>query len=267
MVTTASRPLADRLLGHLQLNRETPSLPYLNSVIREHQLRIPFETLTKLTDYEPGLARGNFLPPLDVYVDRIVERGAGGLCWTLARGLHFLLTDLGFDAALMYMDPGHCCVRVELPEGSYYADAGYSAPIFQAYPLFESFSLETPVERFEYVVSDDGIVVTRNPGPLKRLDPTPRSLESLQPLITAANNWGASRTFLALLAFSKYVDGVYTTLNNGTLRRYLPGGLETVDLSPDAVPGVVASVFGADPSLYSEAAEVQSRYLPPPESP
>ena len=45
--------------------------------------------------------------------------------------------------ALMYMDPGHCCVRVELPTGPYYADVGYAAPIYRAYPLFESFSLDS----------------------------------------------------------------------------------------------------------------------------
>ena len=49
----------------------------------------------------------DFLPSLEEYVDRIVSRRAGGLCWTLARGFHFLLTDLGFDASLMIMAPGH----------------------------------------------------------------------------------------------------------------------------------------------------------------
>jgi arylamine N-acetyltransferase len=102
----------NRLLAHLHLEREQPTLDYLHRIVREHQLRVPFETLTKLIDYEPGLRRGDFMPPMAEYVERLATRGAGGLCWTLARGLHVLLDDLGFDAALMYMDPGHCCVRV-----------------------------------------------------------------------------------------------------------------------------------------------------------
>ncbi|MCK9519805.1 MAG: arylamine N-acetyltransferase, partial [Dehalococcoidia bacterium] len=138
---------ADALLGHLGLEREAPSLDYLHAIVRQHQLRVPFETLTKITDYEPGLARGDFLPPIEDYVQRIVSRGAGGLCWTLARGLHYLLTDLGFDASLMYMAPSHCCARVDLPDGPFYADVGYGAPIFQAYPLFTSFTLDTHRER------------------------------------------------------------------------------------------------------------------------
>jgi arylamine N-acetyltransferase len=253
---------ADRLLGHLGLGREAPTLDYLDRIIREHQMRVPFETLTKLVDYEPGLRRGDFLPPIGDYVERIVTRGAGGLCWTLARGLHFLLADIGFDVAFMYMDPGHCCVRVELPDGPYYADVGYAAPIFQAYPLFESFTLDTHRETFDYRVREDGIFVTRNPGPAKKLDPTPRRIEDLRELIRAANDWSTPLSFLHRLAYAGHVGGVYTSIRDGTLTRYLPGGPEKRDLAAAEVPAALADIFRADPALYFEAAEVQRRYRP-----
>lgn len=250
----------DRLLAHLSLEREAPTLTYLHRIIREHQLRVPFETLTKLIDYEPGLRRGDYLPPLEEYVERIVTRGAGGLCWTLARGLRALLDHLGFDASLMVMDPGHCCVRVELPEGPYYADVGYAAPIYQAYPLFASFSLETHRERFAYDVRSDGIFVTRNPGPSKKLDPTPRRIEDLGDLVAAANDWSVPQSFLYRLAYARSVDGVYTSVRDGVLTRYLPGSAEQRDLTPYEIPAALADVFGADPRLYVEAANVQRRY-------
>jgi len=247
------------------LSREAPTLDYLHRVIRQHQLLVPFETLTKLIDYEPGLKRGDLMPPLSEYIDRIVTRGGGGLCWTLARGLHFLLDDLGFDASLMYMDPGHCCVRVELAEGPYYADVGYAAPIFQAYPIFESFSLDTHREKFDYDVRGDGIYVTRNPGPTKRLDPTPRRLEELRGHINAANDWTNPQSFLRRLAYAGYVEGTYTSFRDGRLTRYLPGGHETTDIAAVDAPSALADIFGIDPTLYTEAAEVQRRYdsVPP----
>ena len=250
----------DRLLAHLRLEREPPTLDYLHRLVREHQTRVPFETLTKLIDYEPGLERGDFMPPLPEYVDRIVTRGAGGLCWTLARGFHALLQDLGFDAALMVMEPGHCCVRVELPEGPFYADVGYAAPIFRAYPLFESFSLDTHREKFEYNVREGGIFVTRNPGPSKKLDPAPRRLEELRELIAAANDWRAPQSFLHRLSYAGFVGEVYTSLRDGVLTRYLPAGPEKTTLAPSDIPAALAQVFGADPALYEEAAEVQRRY-------
>ena len=193
-----------------------------------------------------------------------MPRGGGGLCWTLARGLHFLLGDLGFDASLMYMDPGHCCVRVELPEGPFYADVGYAAPIFRAYPLFESFSLDTHRETFDYSVREDGIFVTRNPGPAKKLDPAPRRLEDVRDLISAANDWAAPQSFLHRLAYAAHVGGVYTSLRDGALTRYLPGGPERAELAAGDIPAALADIFGADPGLYLEAAEVRRRYRPTP---
>ena len=182
------------------------------------------------------------------------------LCWTLARGLQVLLDDLGFDAALMYMHPGHCCVRVELPEGPYYADVGYAAPIYRAYPLFTSFSLDTHRERFEYDVRADGIFVTRNPGPSKKLDPTPRRIEDLGALIAAANDWSVRQSFLYRLVYARDVDGVYTSLRDGLLTRFHPDGPEQSTLAPEEIPAVLSRVFGADPALYIEAAAVRARH-------
>jgi arylamine N-acetyltransferase len=259
-------PLSQRsteiLLDHLELDREAPGLQYLDRLIAAHQRRVPFETLTKLIDYEPGLARGDFLPPLDDYVARIVGRGGGGLCWTLARGFQALLTGLGFEASLMVMEPGHCCVRVELPQGPQYADVGYAAPIYRAYPLFESFTLDTHREQFTYRVGDGGIEVTRRPGPSKRLDPTPRRLDELRAQVNAANDWSAPQSFLHRLAYAREVAGVYTSLRDGTLTRWRPGGAEAVELTPDDAPAALADVFGADPDLYVEAARVLARYRP-----
>ena len=256
------RSATARLLAHLGLEREPATLAFLDRLIHAHQTTVPFETLTKLADYEPGRVRGDFLPPLDLYVDRVITRGAGGLCWTLARGFHALLRDLGFDAAHMYMDPGHLCVRVELPEGPHYADVGYAAPILRAYPVFESFALETHRERFRYEVASDGILVTREPGPTKRLDPTPRSLEEFADRIRAANDPGVHTSFLRRLTYSRFVDGTWTSLRDGALHRFKSEGLEKTDVAPADAAQVLADVFGADPELW-RAAECQLERLPP----
>ncbi|MBK8232711.1 MAG: hypothetical protein IPK72_19540 [Candidatus Eisenbacteria bacterium] len=164
----------------------------------------------------------------------------------------------------MYMDAGHLCVRVELTEGPQYADVGYAAPIFRAYPLFESFTLETHRESFDYRVDGAAIQVTRNPGPTKVLDPTPRRLADLQPLITAANDWTVPSSFLRRLVYARDVDGVYTTLRDGVLTRYVGASPETVELSADQIPAALADVFHADPDLYLEAVAVQRRQEPDP---
>ena len=260
---TSNRTPTQRLLRHLGLQPRAPTLDFLNDLVREHQLRVPFETLTKLIDYDSAGQRGDFMPPLDEYVERIVGRGGGGLCWTLARGFQALLTELGFDASLMVMVPGHCCVRVELPQGPQgpqYADVGYAAPIFRAYPLYESFTLQTHREVFEYSVRDQGIFVTRNPGPTKQLDPVPRRLEDLSDLIAAANDWSVPHSFLHRLVYARHVDGVYTSFRDGVLTRYVSGVAETVEVAPDAVAAALARIFGVDPALVEQALQVRRRF-------
>ena len=255
------RPATARLLAHLGLEPEPPTLAFLDRLIEKHQTRVPFETLTKLADYEPGRARGDFLPPLDLYVDRMIARGSGGLCWTLARGFHALLVDLGFEAAHMYMDPGHLCVRVELPEGPQYADVGYAAPIFRAYPLFEPFTLATHRENFTYEVGPEGVLVTREPGPTKRLDPTPRALPEFAERIRRANDPAVPTSFLRRLTYSRFVDGVWTSLRDGALHRFRPEGLEKTEVAPADAPSVLADVFGADPELWKEAERQLDRLM------
>lgn len=66
----------------------------------------------------------------------------------------------------MYMDPGHLCLRVNLDQ-PYYVDVGYCAPLFQAYPLYESFQVSNVRETFTYEVSNNRIKIARNPGPAK----------------------------------------------------------------------------------------------------
>ena len=104
--------------------------------------------------------------------------------------------------------------------------------------------------------------MTRNPGPTKKLDPTPRRIEELTDLVTAANDWSPPQSFLHRLVYAGDVNGVYTSLQSGTLTRYLPAAPRTRSSRPRTRPPHLADVFGADPALYLEAAEVLRRYRP-----
>jgi hypothetical protein len=50
------------------------------------------------------------------------------------------------------------------------------------------------------------------------------------------------------------------------LSRYLPAGVEKTELAANDVPDAIAGIFGADPALYLEAAEVFRRYRRDPET-
>lgn len=251
--------LIEAFLGHLGLQRQAPDLAYLNVLVDRHQRRVPFETLTKLIDYERGHESGEFLPDIETYVNRIVTSGTGGTCWTLARGFHWLLSQLGFDAKYMIMEPGHVCLRVELDQ-AYYADVGYAAPLFRAYPLNESFTVEDVRCSFHYEVTDDGIVTRQTPGPVKRLITTPRDFKEFDPLIKDANQWTPD-SFLTRLSIFSYLQGVPTGLINGTLKRHLPEGLDECSLSHEETLSWFVEKFGVDPDIYCQAGLIHSRWM------
>jgi hypothetical protein len=252
-------PYAKSFLDHLGLDKQEPSLDYLNALVRQHQLKVPFETLTKIIDYERGYRQGNFLPDIERYVGRTVSAGTGGTCWALARGFSWLLRALGFETAYMVMVPGHVCLRVELDQ-PYYVDVGYAAPLFQAFPLYQSFTTHSPREVFTYTVKARTIRVTRQPGPDKVLNVTPRTLPELEAQIVASNQW-TPYSFLTRLSVFSYLDGVPTRVSNGTLKQFFEDRQEERILAEDETVYWVEHKFGMDSQIYREAKGLHRKWM------
>lgn len=246
-------------LAFLGVEHGAPNLPLLNRLIRQHQLKVPFETLTKLIDYQRACETGRFLPGIDEYVRRVTTRGGGGTCWSLARGFGWLLSQMGFEAHYMIMEPGHVCVRVELDQ-PYYVDVGYAVPLYRAYPLNESFEVADARCRYRYEVADGAITTEQTPGPRKVLDATPRSFEEFGDRIIAANQW-TEDSFLMNLSIFTYIDGVPTSLKNGVLKRYLDDGLQERGVSDEEALEFIEHRFGMDPQIYLDAKEIRAEYV------
>jgi hypothetical protein len=159
----------------------------------------------------------------------------------------------------MYMDPGHVCLRVELDQ-PYYVDVGYAAPLFQAYPLHRSFTAQSPREVFTYNVKGPTIRVTREPGPDKVLKVTPRALQEFKADIVASNQW-TPHSFLTRLSVFSYVDGVPTSLSNGTLKQYYQDRAEERSLADDEVMDWIEYKFEIDPQIYREAQRLHRKWM------
>lgn len=246
-----------KYLEHLGLECRQPSLQFLNELVNAHQIKVPWENLTKIIDYEHGKATGEWLPSFEKYVHRLTQLGTGGTCWTLAVGFRTLLDSLGFNVSFLYMDSGHICLRVDLDQ-PYYVDIGYSAPLFCAYPLFESFEARNEREHFEYKVNDGRIDVIRTPGPTKILDPKPRPLDHFSPMIERSNRWETSAPLQSIFIYG-YIDGVITSLIDFRLKRYIGGEVEERQLTEEQRAEWVDR-FGIDQGLYEQAKRVFSLY-------
>jgi hypothetical protein len=230
-------------LKHLGLSKEGPSLSYLDKIIFAHQHKVPFETYTRITDYHNYL---DHLMPMPVYIERL-ELGCGGVCWTLARGFHWLLKHLGFDTQYFYMDPGHVCVVVKLPEEIYYADVGYAAPFFKAKPLKQSFIATSGLEIFKYDVKGDSVVVTRTPGPTKTLILKPQTPAEINAYFEQMNV--SNSKFLTTLTIQKFFNKKLLRLSGDKL---FGDGPER-QLTEEEIEDVLVDRFGIYPRFYNDA--------------
>lgn len=246
-----------RFLAYVEVPQGVADMALLNKLIYQFQRKVRWENLTKIIDYEIGAARKQYIPPIDVYVERMVTHGYGGTCWTIAIGFHWLLEQLGYCAHYLYMDPGHLCLRVDLDQ-PYYVDLGFCAPLFQAYPLHQSFVAADHRETYTYTAAAGGITIVRQPGPTKTLNPEPVGMEDIVPIINRSNDWNTSPMLRDLLVFG-YIGDIPTSLTNCTLKQYFPDRKIEQELGPDELKHWITDKFGMDFALYEQASEIFRR--------
>ena len=126
--------------------------------------------------------------------------------------------------------------------------------------LYRSFTARSPREIFTYDVNGQSIRVTREPGPDKVLNPAPRTLGEFEAEIVACNQW-TPHSFLTRLSLFSYVEGVPTSLSNGTLKRYLRDRREERRLTGDEIMYWVEHKYGIDPQVYRQAEEVHRKWM------
>ncbi|PFQ44466.1 hypothetical protein COK05_17430 [Bacillus cereus] len=246
--------LVNSFLSFLGTTKQPTSLKFLNELIKAHQEKVKWETLTKIIDWEKGNETEDYFPYIETYINRITTKGLGGTCWTHSIGFHWLLSNLGFDVHYMYMDPGHLCLRVHL-EQPYYVDVGYRAPLFQAYPLYESFQVSNVRETFTYQVSNKEIHITRDPGPVKTLITEPIQLTSMKKQITKSNDWRTSPVLKKIQIFG-YVDSVPTSINGNVLKQYFADEKMEHILSTSELTYWITKKFCIDKEIYERAIEI-----------
>ena len=71
--------LVNSFLSFLGTTKQPTSLKFLNELIKAHQEKIKWETLTKIIDWEKGNETGNYFPSMETYINRITTKGLGVL--------------------------------------------------------------------------------------------------------------------------------------------------------------------------------------------
>lgn len=251
--------LVNRFLTFLEVERKEPTISFLNELIHQHQKKVKWETFTKMIDWEHGNRTGNYIPSIDVYIDRMINKGMGGTCWTLSIGFHWLLSQLGFHVQYLYMEPGHLCLRVDLDQ-PYYVDVGYTAPLFQAYPLLTTFQTNDTRETFHYNVSSESIAVTRIPGPEKTLSPQPVTLEEMYPILKRSNDWSRA-LFLKKTRIFSYVNDIPSSLENNVLKQYFYDKKVESIIPPRKLARFITDYYRMDQELVQKALQIHEEKM------
>ncbi|MEW4309055.1 arylamine N-acetyltransferase [Rossellomorea marisflavi] len=116
----------------LHMKIEKPTLNYLQRLIGQHLLKIPYETFSKFHYFNSG---ETYVPSLDTFVDNLHSRGWGGTCFTLNINFGRLLTRLGFECRFVRVNPGHLGLMVSIDGRKLYVDVGYGSPIMKPIEL------------------------------------------------------------------------------------------------------------------------------------
>jgi N-hydroxyarylamine O-acetyltransferase len=118
-----------QLLG---LERQPPSLPFLNAICTAHLQTFPFENMSKLARWLNGVEG---LPTVHEFLQARRTLDAGGTCYSINGNVHLLLNQLGFNSQLAMLGGEHMGIIVLLDGTRYYVDCGAAAPFFEAVPL------------------------------------------------------------------------------------------------------------------------------------
>lgn len=80
--------LVNSFLSFLVATKQPTSLKFLNELIKAHQEKVKWETLTKIIEWEKGNKTGDYFPSIETYINRIRTKGLGGTCWMHSIGFH-----------------------------------------------------------------------------------------------------------------------------------------------------------------------------------
>ena len=105
-----------------------PTVETLRGIVDAHLNSVPFENLDMLAQAPLDLSR-------EALRDKVVARRRGGVCYELNSALYYLLTELGFEAALHsamvdsddFLEHGNLWVRAE--GDLYLADVGFGSHV------------------------------------------------------------------------------------------------------------------------------------------
>ena len=247
---------AEDVLDALELTADEPSLHFLTRLFARFNLRVPFETASKI------LRNADVADPAEkprvpeVFWGNFLEQGAGGTCFARVAAFEMLLATLGFAVRTLMgavtAEGDHAALAVTLEAKDWICDVGFPLPTLLACAEGET---DTPLGAV-------ALSRTRRGWKVELVGGVPEGPRSFELFDTAVSPEEFSRRWQAtFLADSKFLAEVFLRRQlSERIVSFARGELRVDDLhSRSRIPlprpraPLLAGEFGVDASLLERA--------------
>jgi arylamine N-acetyltransferase len=202
----------------------TPDLEQLSRLTCYHLQRVPYELISKFHYFSNHSTTGWFVPPVDVFVNNLVNKGWGGNCFTLNFCFGQLLTSIGFDVKYVRVSPGHVGLMVTFQDCTYYTDVGYGAPLFKPILLQQQVRLLECGEEIVITQKSNHVyeIDRRSNGSSftkKDIEYVPLTIEDFHQDVASSHRDLEDNSFMRKITAVIYRDGCRWYLKNETLTK------------------------------------------------
>lgn len=235
-----------------------PDLEQLSRLTRNHLQRVPYELVSKFHYFCNHSTNGWFVPPVDVFVSNLVNKGWGGNCFTLNFNFGQLLASIGYDVNYVRVSPGHVGLMVTFGDYTYYTDVGYGAPLFtpillQHQPrLLECGEEIVITQKSDHVYEIDrkynGSSFTK-----KDIEYVPLDIEDFELDVERSHRDHEDNSFMRKINAVIYRDGCCWSLRNETLTKNNERKVEHIFNEKGKWLATVSEVFGVDTDSLEDA--------------
>lgn len=254
------------ILSHLELERETPSIAYLDRIMQRWTSHIPWETVSRVERHQHNGSPKAYAWFPETFFGQALLNHTGGTCFESNYALWALLKELDFKATLHFCDmpnevPNpHCAVVVALDGKMLMVDAGFSIP--HVIPLYddEVSTVEMPVYTFVVTPFESNKwEVRRQNAVMDRigfwLKGTPVDENSFR--LRVIRDHEPDGLFLDQLIIQKFIKGEVWRFSQekGLVRRT---ATDEVVVNPMPTPQELAEVFGMSEAIIADAFATQA---------
>ena len=235
-----------RYLEYLNIPVQQPSYAYLRTIHQAHLRRIPFENVTKIIQYSKAINDQQWVPKIEVFVNRLHEWHSGGNCFHQTYQLKQLLDQLGFQTTFRLFDPNHVVIQVNL-DSAYLVDVGFNFLFSQPYRLNEPYFHHYLGDEilFDYDPALDRWRLTRKLfgeiSQTKILHPDSYSWSDLLPHVE--RSYHLTNRFMQNLYLSKIEEKRHVTLKNRILIERTDAGIEEIELDDRDIDHILKEEF------------------------